>query len=88
MDRLQSKGNVICEAPQHVLAMPWDRIIPEGQWFYLSEDGEKTCCEKCWDEDVAEEEPTTCSDCGADLMDGHGPHFCPAGSEDYDNGRP
>ena len=52
MERLQSKGNVNCDAPQHVTTQPWDRIIPEGEWFYLSDDGEQTCCANCWENEV------------------------------------
>jgi len=61
MDRLQSKGNVICEAPQHTQETGFyagmARLIPEGEWFYLSDDGEQTCCEKCWESEVCDGRP-------------------------------
>jgi len=55
-DKMQSKGNVLCDAPHHTKMLPWDRIVPEGEWFYLSDDGEQVCCEKCWENEVQTKE--------------------------------
>ena len=45
-ERLVSKGNVYCSDPSHGGA--FYSLVPAGDFFWLSEDGEQVLCGPCY----------------------------------------